>query len=123
MADINISCVKKSFAQDRVVLDGVSFQVDRGERVGLLGGNGAGKTTLFNTITGYYQTYSGKILFNGTSVRGMRPDKRCCMGIARTFQITKPFENISILGNVMVGAYYGKSLKKKTHRKRPWIPP
>ncbi len=59
MADINISSVKKSFAQDRVVLDGVSFQVDRGERVGLLGGNGAGKTTLLKIITGELKPDAG----------------------------------------------------------------
>ncbi len=59
MADINISTVKKSFAQDRVVLDGVSFQVDRGERVGLLGGNGAGKTTLLKIITGELKPDAG----------------------------------------------------------------
>jgi ABC-type branched-chain amino acid transport systems, ATPase component len=97
-----------------MALNDISFDLEKGSILGIIGPNGAGKTTLFNTITGYYQTYSGKILFDGTSVRGMRPDKRCCMGIARTFQITKPFENISILGNVMVGAYYGKSLKKKS---------
>jgi ATPase subunit of ABC transporter with duplicated ATPase domains len=59
MADINISSVRKSFAQDRVVLDGVSFQVDRGERVGLLGGNGAGKTTLLKIITGELKPDAG----------------------------------------------------------------
>ena len=68
MADINISCVKKSFAQDRVVLDGVSFQVDRGERVGLLGGNGAGKTTLLKIITGELRPDAG----SASIVKGLR---------------------------------------------------
>lgn len=61
MAEITISGVTKSFTQDRVVLDDVSFQVDQGERVGLLGGNGAGKTTLFKMITGELTPDSGTI--------------------------------------------------------------
>lgn len=100
-----------------LALNDISFSLEKGSILGIIGPNGAGKTTMFNTITGYYQTYSGNILFKGTSMRGLRPDKRCRMGIARTFQITKPFENISILENVMVGAYYGKGSKQKSSLK------
>jgi branched-chain amino acid transport system ATP-binding protein len=94
-----------------MALNDISFDLEKGSILGIIGPNGAGKTTLFNTITGFYQNYSGSIQFNGVSMKGMRPDRRCCLGIARTFQITKPFENISILENIMVGAYYGQGSK------------
>jgi branched-chain amino acid transport system ATP-binding protein len=82
----------------------VSFTVGRGEIVGLIGPNGAGKTTLFNLITGFIQPDSGTVHFAGTDVTGMRPDRLCHRGIARTFQILKPFPRLSTEENVMIGA-------------------
>lgn len=115
MADIILSVRNVTMKFDNfIALSDISFDLERGSILGIIGPNGAGKTTMFNTITGYYQTYSGRILFKGRPLQNMRPDRRCCLGIARTFQITKPFENISILQNVMVGAYFGRGLKKKT---------
>ncbi len=95
-----------------VALNEVSFQLERGSILGLIGPNGAGKTTLFNTITGYYQNYTGEVSYNKTRLSGKKAHERCQMGIARTFQITRPFENNTILQNVMVGAYYGTAPNK-----------
>ncbi len=82
----------------------VSFHIDPGEIVGLIGPNGAGKTTLFNVVAGVFRTESGKIRFNAEEITGLRPFELSLKGIARTFQITKPFLNITVFENMMVGA-------------------
>jgi len=96
--------LKKSFG-GLVAVNGVDFSIEEGEIVGLIGPNGAGKTTLFNLITGFLKPDSGTIRFNGKDITGMRPNDICKMGMVRTFQIVKPFSNISVLRNVMVGAF------------------
>jgi len=85
----------------------VSFKIGEKEIVGLIGPNGSGKTTLFNVITGFYKPDHGRIFFEGHNITGAPPHKICTMGIARTFQIAKPFLDMSVLENVMVGALYG----------------
>lgn len=93
-------------------LEQVTIDLKKGEVLGLIGPNGAGKTTLFNTIAGAYFPTSGKILFNGIDVTKIPANKRCKMGIARTFQITKPFGSMTVLENVAVSAIYGVNSKK-----------
>jgi len=82
----------------------VTFDVGRGEIVGLIGPNGAGKTTLFNLVTGFIRPDSGVVRFAGADVTGMRPDRLCHRGVARTFQILKPFPRLTVEENVMIGA-------------------
>lgn len=90
-----------------MALNDISFKLERGKILGVIGPNGAGKTTLFNTVTGYYQNYTGSVILNGENINRIKVNERCRMGIARTFQVTKPFEQNTLLENVMVGAYYG----------------
>jgi branched-chain amino acid transport system ATP-binding protein len=85
-------------------VSGVSFAVRTGEILGIIGPNGAGKTTLFNVISGYYRPESGRILFAGHDVTGQPPHAICRLGLTRTFQLVKPFGNLSVLDNVMIGA-------------------
>ena len=82
----------------------VSFEVGRGEIVGLIGPNGAGKTTLFNLITGFIRPDAGAVRFAAADVTGLRPDRLCHLGVARTFQILKPFPRLTVAENVMIGA-------------------
>jgi branched-chain amino acid transport system ATP-binding protein len=82
----------------------VSFDVAEGTIMGLIGPNGAGKTTLFNCITGYYPPSKGEIIFAGRPMSGLRPDKVCKLGMARTWQRVRPLTNLSVLDNVVVGA-------------------
>jgi branched-chain amino acid transport system ATP-binding protein len=86
----------------------VDLRVDSGEIIGLIGPNGAGKTTLFNLITGTFRPNRGTILFEGRDITGLAPDARCRLGIARTFQLVRPFPNLSVLDNVAVGSVYGR---------------
>lgn len=88
-----------------VAVDSVSFGVNAGEVVGLIGPNGAGKSTMFNCVAGVYPPSAGTILFNGQSIVGLSPWDLCRLGLARTFQIVKPFPSKTVLYNVMVGAY------------------
>ena len=90
------------------VLSDVSFHIDKGEIVGLLGPNGAGKTTLFNVITGIYRPDAGLIRFRGQNLVGLRSDRICRRGIARTFQLVRIFPSMTVLENVLVGDTYGK---------------
>ena len=82
----------------------ISFALEKGMIKGLIGPNGAGKTTLFNCITGYYPPSRGEILFKGTSITGLRPDRVCRLGMARTWQKVRPLVKMTVLDNVMVGA-------------------
>lgn len=88
-----------------MAVNGVSLTVERGQIMGLIGPNGAGKTTLFSVISGAYQPTGGEIFFNGRSIGGMRADMICSLGMTRTFQLVKPFPRMSVLENIMVGAF------------------
>lgn len=88
-----------------VAVNNVSFQLDKGDLFGLIGPNGAGKTTCFNLITGVYKPTSGSIKFNGREVGGMPPARIATMGICRTFQNIRLFPALSVLENVVVGAF------------------
>ncbi len=82
----------------------VSFKLENNRIVSIIGPNGAGKTTLFNLIGGYFRPDSGHILFNGEEITGWQPNAICKKGLTRTFQIVKPFTNLTILQNVTIGA-------------------
>ncbi len=109
MALLEVRDVSKSFRGLKAV-SGASFELAQGTINALIGPNGAGKTTLFNVIAGVYRPDSGKISFQGNEIQGLRPDQVCAAGIGRTFQIVKPFAGLSVLENVMVGAF----LKERT---------
>ena len=82
----------------------LSFRLEEGEILGLIGPNGAGKTTIFNCLTGFLTPEEGEVQLEGKSINGLQPYQICQLGMARTFQIVKPFLTISVLDNVMVGA-------------------
>ena len=86
----------------------VELTVESGEIVGLIGPNGAGKTTLFNLITGVYRPNTGSVVFDGADITRLPPHARCKLGIARTFQLVRPFPNLSVLDNVTVGSVFGR---------------
>lgn len=86
-------------------VDHVSFEVNAGEIVGLIGPNGAGKTTLFHCISGFYKPTGGRIYFNGCDVTGQSPEKICHLGLTRTFQLVRTFPEMSVLENVVIGAF------------------
>lgn len=88
-------------------LDGVTLTINRGELMAIIGPNGSGKTTLFNVINGVLKPDSGRIIFEGRDVTPLPPYRRVAMGIARTFQIPKPWPNLSVRENVAIGALFG----------------
>ena len=90
-------------------VNGISFEVKRGEIVGLIGPNGSGKSTTFNVLAGLFAPTSGTVSFDGQSVGGLPPYQICQRGLARTFQIPRPFRKLSILENATLAAYYGAS--------------
>ena len=87
-------------------VNNVSFKVNQGEFLGLMGANGAGKTTLFSLIAGNQSITEGEILLRGQSIGGMRPDKICGLGVARTFQIVRPFRDMTVQENVYTAALF-----------------
>jgi branched-chain amino acid transport system ATP-binding protein len=87
----------------------VDFCVDQGQVVGLIGPNGAGKTTLFNLISGALAPRAGIIRFKDQKVNGLKPNRICKMGIARTFQSVKVFANLPVWENVLLGSLFGRS--------------
>ena len=105
MADaLVIKGLSKRFGGLRAVQD-VSFTVKENETVALIGPNGAGKTTSFHLITGFHRADSGSVLAFGREVVGLKPHDVCALGLARTFQVAKPFGAMTVLANVMTGAF------------------
>ncbi|WP_431855198.1 ABC transporter ATP-binding protein [Azospirillum sp.] len=102
---LRVSNLNKSFGGVRAV-HAVSFEVGRGEIVGLIGPNGAGKTTLVNLITGVLRPGGGRIEFDGVDVTNQRPFQAARRGLARTFQVVQPFPQMSVLENVAAGALF-----------------
>ena len=103
---LTVSGVVKQFG-GFAALNGVTFEVTEGEILGLIGPNGSGKTTMFNCIAGALTSTAGSIRFRGEDLSGLTPDAICHRGIARTFQIPRPFRKLSILENVAVAAHFG----------------
>jgi len=89
-------------------LSGVSFALEQGCILGLIGPNGSGKTTLFNVITGFLKPTSGKVIFGGEDITGHAPYKVCKAGIARTFQLSRTFSNMTVLDNVAITLMNGR---------------
>ena len=90
-------------------VDRVSFRLERGEILGLIGPNGSGKSTTFNVIAGLYPPSAGSIRLDGQEIGGLSPNRICQRGIARTFQIPRPFRKLSLLENTTLAAFYGSA--------------
>ena len=96
----------------------LSFELNRGEILGLIGPNGCGKTTLFNLVSGFLKPNKGEILFEGKDITHIKPYMACQMGIARTFQLVKPFAGLTTLENVIVGRLYGSDPTRNINQGR-----
>ena len=104
-------------------LDGISFEVREGEVYAIIGPNGAGKTTLFNCINGIYKPNSGEIVFRNKKILGKSPDRIARLGIARTFQNIRLFDNLTVMDNVKIGrhcrtksTFFGAVVRNKFQR-------
>lgn len=86
-------------------LSHISFTVNTGEILGLIGPNGAGKTTLFNVVNGFYSPSTGDVSFKGNRISHLKPHHICKMGIARTFQVVRPLQRMTVLDNVIASAF------------------
>jgi branched-chain amino acid transport system ATP-binding protein len=112
MALLEVEGVSRSFGGVAAVRE-VSFAVEPGEIVGVMGPNGSGKTTLFNLITGALAPDAGRIRLDGEAITGLPPHRILGKGVARTFQLVHPFPGLTALENVLVGQLYGR-------RRLPW---
>jgi branched-chain amino acid transport system ATP-binding protein len=108
---LSLSGVSKRFG-GLLAVNNVSFDLPRGQIMGLMGPNGAGKTTLVNVICGFYKPDGGKIEFLGSEITRSPSHKVCRLGIARTYQIPQPFGELTALENVAVAAMYGNGIRK-----------
>jgi len=111
---LEVRQIYKNFGKLAALSD-ISFSVNQGELVGLIGPNGAGKTTLFNVITGFYRASSGQVFFKGEDVSQAAPNHLAEMGLVRTFQIPRPFRELTVQDNVAVGTLFNPQRMHKTH--------
>ncbi len=109
-----VKSIYKNFGKLAALSD-ISFSVDQGELVGLIGPNGAGKTTLFNVITGFYRATSGQVIFKDKDISQAYPNELAEMGMVRTFQIPRPFKELTVHDNVAVGTLFNPERMHKTH--------
>ncbi|MCX5735427.1 MAG: ABC transporter ATP-binding protein [candidate division NC10 bacterium] len=100
---LDVEGLSKHFGGVQAVLD-LSFQVHEGEILGVIGPNGSGKTTTFHLITGFHRPDRGRVQFNGRDITGQPPYEVCALGLCRTFQVAKPFPEITVHRNVLIGA-------------------
>jgi branched-chain amino acid transport system permease protein len=105
---LEVAGLSKSFGGLKAVQD-VSFTVHTGEILGIIGPNGAGKTTLFNLLNGIIGADAGSVRFAGDDIRGLAPNRIARLGVGRTFQVARPFPRLTVLDNVVVGAYVATS--------------
>ncbi|MBI5967669.1 MAG: ABC transporter ATP-binding protein [Deltaproteobacteria bacterium] len=116
MALLEVQDLSKRFG-GLVANDRIDLKVNEGEIVGLIGPNGAGKTTLFNCIAGFYPPSEGNVWFQGKDITGLPANEVCLLGIARTFQLVRIFKDMTVLDNVMVGAFNRTNLAAKAKTK------
>ena len=109
---LTVADLTKDFGGLRAV-SGLSFDAEPGEILGLIGPNGAGKTTVFNLVTGFLRPTAGRILLAGRSVVGLRPHAITRRGIARTFQVVKPFPRLSVRENVTLAAFSHEAARRR----------
>lgn len=112
---LRVANVEKRFG-GLLVLSDVSFELQAGRILGLIGPNGAGKTTLFNVLTGFIRPNAGTVSFGGADITTLSPEGRNRLGIARTFQVVKPFARLTVLENVMVGAFASQARRVDAER-------
>jgi len=108
VALLEVRGLSKRFGALKAVND-VSFAVEEGEILGLIGPNGSGKSTTFNCIAGLYKPSGGSIAFAGHEIAGLTANRICHKGIGRTFQIPRPFRNLSLIENVALSAFFGQN--------------
>jgi branched-chain amino acid transport system ATP-binding protein len=120
MSLLEFKNVTKDFGGLRAI-GNVSFTVDQGEIFGVIGPNGAGKTTLFNLASGFTDISSGEIWFCGSRLNRKGPHQICKLGLCRTFQIVRPFGDMTVLDNVMVGAFLKSPERDAARRKAQGI--
>ena len=113
-----IKGLNKRFGGLRAVQD-VSFTVQENETVALIGPNGAGKTTSFHLVTGFHRPDSGSVTAYGRDITGLKPHDICAHGLVRTFQVAKPFGAMTVLDNVMTGAFLRDKHIDRRARKGP----
>jgi branched-chain amino acid transport system ATP-binding protein len=104
MSLLEVKKVSRFFGGITAVKD-VSFEIMKGEILGLIGPNGAGKTTVFNVVNGFYPPSRGEVFFKGKRISGLKPHQVCQRGLARTFQVVKPLQRMSVLDNVVASAF------------------
>ncbi|HTY23911.1 MAG TPA: ABC transporter ATP-binding protein [Desulfomonilaceae bacterium] len=109
---LEVKRLTKSFGGLKAVAD-LSFAVEKGSIIGLIGPNGAGKTTVFNMVAGFLPPSAGEILLQGESLVGLKPYATTRKGVARTFQIVKPFRNLSVLENVTLAAFLRFAMRRQ----------
>lgn len=105
---LRVDRLAKNFRGLRAI-DGVSFAIETGSITSIIGPNGAGKSTLFNLITGYVAPDAGAVWFQGRNITGLSTDRIATLGIARAFQIARPFRDLTVWNNVRTGALFGKA--------------
>ena len=108
---LKLDNLTKSFGSLKVV-DGVQLEVAQGDALGIIGPNGAGKTTLFHLVTGLLKPDAGAIGFDGRDITQAPPRVRCIAGIARSFQVPHPFENLTVFENLLVAATHGRGQRE-----------
>ena len=116
MTLLEVLDINKAFGGLQAVKD-LSFMLEPGEILGIIGPNGAGKTTAFNMVAGFFPPDTGSIRFKGENITGRRPWDVSHRKIARTFQLSKPFGDLSVLENVMVGGFHHQGSRVAARRK------
>jgi branched-chain amino acid transport system ATP-binding protein len=116
MAMLDVKGLRKEFG-GVIAVQELDFHLNEGEILGLIGPNGAGKTTVFNLISGFLRPTAGRISFKGSGIVGLGPHQICFRGITRTFQIVQPFRSISVLENVMIGAFSKEKIFRSAQKR------